>query len=210
MLAFPHPGTVRAEFMLKVVDLVQAEGTRVASIAQIQTGPGIGMARNNLTAEFLKSPAEWLFMLDTDMVISLGTLPALLEAADPEERPVVGALCCVINENQVRTTVYTASRDEAGEFAFRHLLEWPHDTILRVDATGCACMIMHRNAFKRISEAHPEEDGLWFAEMVVGKHQLGEDLSFCLRCSMAEIPVFVHTGVEVGHMKTLQLGNVTP
>jgi hypothetical protein len=46
--------------------------------------------------------------------------------------------------------------------------------------------------------------------MIVDGRQQGEDLSFCLRCAMAEIPVYVHTGVQVGHMKAVQLGQVSP
>lgn len=38
---------------------------------------------------------------------------------------------------------------------------------------------------------------------------MGEDLTFCLRCAAAGIPVHVHTGVQVGHMKSVMLGNVT-
>lgn len=210
MMAFPHPGTVRTEFMLRTMTAVQEDASRIAEVAELSTGPGIGVARNKIAERFLTSTFDWLWMVDTDMVFSEATLPRLLEAADPELRPVIGAMCCVISDSQVKTTIYEASRDDEGDFAFRHLTEWPDNTVLRVDATGAGCLLVHRSVFKRISEANPEADHVWFAEMVIGPHQIGEDLSFCMRCAMAEIPVFVHTGVEVGHMKTLQLGNVRP
>ncbi len=210
MLAFPHPGTVRGEFMTRVVTAVHDEHSRIGELGDLMTGPGIGLARNQLASRFLESSMEWLWMVDTDMVISTRTLPALLECADPDERPVVGALCCIYHENQVKATIYSAARADDGTFGFKHVKEWPHDTLLRVDATGCACILMHRSMFARLSDAKPEEEGLWFTEMVIDKHQLGEDLSFCMRCAMAEIPLYVHTGIEVGHMKTVQLGNVRP
>ena len=34
---------------------------------------------------------------------------------------------------------------------------------------------------------------------------MGEDMTFCLRCAAADIPVHVHTGVKAGHMKTQML-----
>ncbi|SRR6266567_2663851 len=210
MLAYPHPGTVRGEFMTRVLAAVHDENSRIGQLGDLKTGPGIGLARNALAKRFLESDMEWLWMLDSDMVISLNTLPALLEAADPDERPIMGAMCCVIAEEQVRATIYTTGRDDEGAFGFKHIQEPPPNTILRVDGTGCACLLIHRSVFGRMAAAKPEFAGLWFSEMIVEKHQMGEDLSFCLRCAMAEVPVFVHTGIEVGHMKSVQLGNVSP
>jgi hypothetical protein len=46
----------------------------------------------------------------------------------------------------------------------------------------------------------------WFRETPVGPMALmGEDMTFCLRCAAAGIPVHVHTGVKAGHMKTTML-----
>ena len=211
MLAFPHAGTVRTEFMVRVLSIVHSDDSRVGEVADLATGPGIGMARNTLTGRFLESDMEWLWFCDTDMVPSTETLPGLLKHADPQDRPVVGALCCVIHSDQVKASLYQAAKDPGdGGFAFTHVTEWPHDTMLRVDATGCGCLLIHRSVFGRITAAKPEEDRLWFAEMIIGNHQIGEDLAFCMRCAIAEIPVFVHTGYGVGHMKTVQIGEITP
>jgi len=208
MLAFPHAGTVRAEFMMAVVRLAAGDSP-VGEIADRESGPGIGIARNDLAVRFLSSSMDWLWFCDTDTVISDATLPALLDAADEQDRPVLGAVCCILHDHRVRTATYATTRDVDGTFAFTHLGELPADTLLRVDATGCGCLLIHRSVFKRLSEANAEWDGLWFAEMIVDTHQLGEDLSFCMRCAMAEIPVFVHSGIEVGHMKAVMLGQVT-
>jgi GT2 family glycosyltransferase len=37
---------------------------------------------------------------------------------------------------------------------------------------------------------------------------MGEDLTFCLRAAAAGYPIHVHTGVQVGHMKSTTLGKV--
>jgi hypothetical protein len=208
MLAYPHPGLVRAEFMNRVLALTNDEDSRIGEVADLYTGPAIGMARNTLAHQFLSSQMEWLWMVDTDMVFAPGTLPALLEHADSELRPVIGATCVILSGTQMKVSMYQASKDDDGNFGFRHIHEWPANTLLRVDGTGAACLLVHRTVFTRISEAKPEEHGLWFTGMIIDGHEIGEDLSFCLRCAMAEIPVHVHTGIEVGHMKALQLGNV--
>lgn len=210
LLAYPHPGLVRGEFMNRVLAILQDEKCRVGQVLDLMIGPGIGIARNRLAGLFLESGAEWLWFLDTDMVVSLETLPALLAAADPDERPVVGALCNVLADNVIRPSMYMQTRDENGMFAFAHLADPPEDTLLRVDATGCACMIIHRSVFHRLLAVDGVIEGLWFSEMIIDNHEIGEDLSFCMRLSFAEIPVYVHTGVSVGHMKAVQLGKTSP
>src|SRR3954451_3931639 len=51
-------------------------------------------ARNRVTAHFLdKTETEWLWWVDADMGFEPDTLTRLLDAADPDARPVVGALC---------------------------------------------------------------------------------------------------------------------
>jgi len=209
-MAFPHNGNVRGEFMIRTIALLTMEDTRVGEVYDLQTGPGIGMARNKLVTRFMDSGRDWLWFCDSDMVVSTETLPALLKYADPEEHPVVGTLCCVLTDQDVRVSMYQSSRDDEGKFAFRHIVKWPEDTLLRVDATGAGCLLIHRSVFEKISTQKPEEDGLWFAEMIIDTHQIGEDLSFCMRCAMAEIPVYVHTGIQVGHMKSVQMGVIEP
>lgn len=209
-LAFPHPGNVATPFMIRTISALYCTDSRLGEVADLQTGPGIGLARNKMVRSFLDSPCEWLWMCDTDMLFSNETLPALLSHADPEERPVVGAFCCVVNNDVIKPSLYMAAEDADGKFGFAYLEKWPHDELIRVDATGAGCLLMHKSVFKRISEANPDDDGLWFAEMIIGGNQIGEDMSFCIRCRAAGIPVYVHTGIEVGHVKLVQLGKVSP
>jgi hypothetical protein len=56
---------------------------------------GLIEARNQAVFDFLEEypEADWLFWLDTDMGFPAETLELLLAAADPIERPIVGALC---------------------------------------------------------------------------------------------------------------------
>jgi hypothetical protein len=37
---------------------------------------------------------------------------------------------------------------------------------------------------------------------------MGEDLTFCMRAAAAGLPIHVHTGIQVGHVKTTVLGKV--
>ena len=42
--------------------------------------------------------------------------------------------------------------------------------------------------------------------MTIGPKEVGEDLSFCVRLAREGIPLHLHAGVEVGHVKAVQIG----
>jgi len=214
MLAFPHAGEVKTEFMLSVFDACTAPDSRVGELRDFRTGPALAQARNQISRIFLDSPYEWLWMLDSDMIISAATLPALLAAASPEVMPVLGAMCFIQAgpvQGQEIPNLYEAVRDPRdGRFTFKSLERFPMGPPFRVAATGGACLLVHRSVFKRIEEADPSYRGLWFAELTAEGYAFGEDFSFCMRCSQAGVPVHVHTGVQVAHTKSAVIGCVSP
>ena len=81
---------------------------------------------------------------------------------------------------------------------------------MRVDGTGTGFLLMHRDALETVAKAVGDPAAPWFREMPgqAPLALLAEDLTFCLRCRLAEVPVHVHTGVRIGHMKPVMLGEV--
>lgn len=214
LLSYVHGGSVRAEFMAAVLDMIIRPESPVDRIYDLRSGPGLTIARNVIGRAFLTSGLEWLWMVDSDIVVSRNTLPALLDAAQVEERPIVGALAKVgLASGEVVPTLYewgkeTDNPDELPRMKVMN--DWKPDTMNRVAATGCGCLLVHRSVFETINEKRPEDARHWFAEMRVGDEQLGEDMSFCVRAGLVGIPVYVHTGVKVGHVKSQMLGEVSP
>ena len=215
MLSFPHPGSVRTEFMMSVLAAMGGDSP-VAQIDAYGTGPTLSKARNEMARRFLATSCEWLWMADADMEFTARTLPALLSAADPASAPVIGALCFAKDPGGgIFPVAYKSALDESGNLLFgRAKLVWhPDGKPVRVAATGTGCLLMHRSVFARIDESCPQDRGLWFAEARLNpaavdprdKH-CGEDISFCYRCGRAGIPVMVHSGVRAGHVKTVPLG----
>lgn len=189
-------------------------GRRLAGTIEVRCGfQGVAAARNEGARQFLACGIPWLLWVDTDMGFGAGTLDALLEAADPATRPVVGALCLAQKitgddglggylTSSVPTIYDWVSAEDCRGFAARP--KAPEDELVRCAGTGSACVLIHRDVFARIAEtqgpnwyepvANPEVGGV-----------IGEDLSFCLRCAIAGIPIHVHTGVRTNHMKTVWL-----
>lgn len=202
---YVHGGWVRAEFAASVLDLVVKGPARVETVLAYQSGPNISTGRNQLVNSFLADyESPWLLMLDTDMVFAEDTAAQLIGAADPVERPVVGALCFSQNfQGDPFSTMYDLTEPEPGRLAFARRSEWPANECVKVSATGAACLLMHRDALELVRKTSRDAAAPWFREVPIGAplSLMGEDMTFCLRCAAAGVPVHVHTGVRVGHMK---------
>jgi len=206
---YVHGGSVRAEFCASLLDLVTKGPATVETVLAYQSGPNIATGRNQLVNTFLTEyTAPWLLMLDTDMVFGEDTAARLIEAADPGDRPVVGALCFSQNhEGPPFSTMYDLTEPEPGRLAFARRSEWPEGECVPVSATGAACLLMHRDALELVGKASRRPSSPWFEEVPVGAPLalMGEDMTFCLRCQAAGVPVHVATGIRVGHMKVQML-----
>lgn len=173
-----------------VDDFRMVSGTRIAS------------SRNDVVRGFLVHPdhPDWLLFLDDDMVFQPTLLDDLLAAADPEERPIVGALCFTGGmTGRVRPTMLvTVSADP---LVLDTVWNYEPNALNGVDATGAAAILIHRRVLETLDERHSERVNRWFAEMESEIGEFGEDAVFCLRARAAGFPVYVHTGIKVGHLK---------
>lgn len=175
---------------------------------------GLVAGRNQAVHEFLTEfpQAQWLFWLDTDMGFPADALELLIGAADPVERPIVGALCFSLREldpdgaggwrTQPVPTIYDWIHVPDGEAdASGYAVRWdyPPDTVTQCHATGSACILIHRSALERIEERF----GTWYDRVPNPSTSqfLGEDLSFCVRAGALDIPIFVDTRVKTTHSK---------
>lgn len=158
-----------------IVDSIGARGTsRVA------------LTRNAIVTQFMANPdmGEWLWMIDTDMVFQPWALERLVAITHVVDRPVVGGLCFKGSYGvPIEPTLY----DDDGKV----MTDWPRGEMVKVGATGAACLLVHRSVFERLAAP-------WFVE----RDGLGEDLGFCARLRGAGIPIWVHTGIRIGHVKS--------
>lgn len=198
-------------------ELPRGDKTRVEGYINLQSGPRIAEARSLIVENFLNSPqyaaADWLWMVDSDMVFEADTLERLIEAADPVDRPLMGALCFAgYSPETMYPTIYSMV-PENETWALEKVHEYPRDALLKVGATGAAMLLAHRSVLLRMYQAfHTLPNGKinsypWFVEGHVDHEgrQLGEDIAFCIRAQGLGIPVHIHTGIKIGHRKNIIL-----
>lgn len=179
------------------------------------SGPhGLVEGRNDAVRIFLdETEAEWLLWVDTDMGFAADAAARLLEAADPETRPVVGGLCFAMKHVgpdgkggfnvAPLPTIFGLAKDKNGIVGFMNRSTYPPNTLMQCAGTGSAFIIIHRTVLEDIRIKHGPS---WYDLISYedGRH-ISEDLSFCWRVGDVGKPIFVHTGVGVTHHKEVWL-----
>jgi hypothetical protein len=222
-VAYVLDNMVTSSWHHSIVELIAYD---TANHGRVQAGGFIAMrcgtdglvsARNEAVRHFLQnSAADWLFWVDTDMGFRPDTIDRLFEAADPVERPFMGALCFSQREEEsdqlggyrciATPTVFDWAKVD-GQYGWQVRWNYKPDTVTRVGGTGAACVLIHRSVFEKVA-GKVAETGAWYDRIpnTSTGQLIGEDLSFCLRAGAQQIPMFVHTGVPTTHFKHLWLG----
>lgn len=236
VVAYVHPvGEVNARFHCSILDLIVRDGmqggpiTRGGGHLPISSGANIVTARNTVVRKFLEETnAEWLWWLDSDMVVEDTTLDRLLTSADAKERPIVGGLCFALLKGDAQEIVPTLYGFSQAQTMVRYN-GFPEDQVVQVVGTGSACILIHRSVFTTMLEMRWDEEREaaflastggpsgrtigsavfpppwpWYAETITGTKWgdvISEDLTFCLRAAQAGFPVHVDTSIEIGHVK---------
>lgn len=221
VLAYIRPEMIHGDFAECVMDLLAYDNglyNRIIheshlSRLSLKSGSNLSQARNKIVEQFLAyGQADWLFMIDTDMIFPADTVERLLEFADPDKAPIVGGLCFGFDEQgSVQPTLYgMVDLNNDGNYQFLRYHEWKPDSMMQVVGTGAACLVIHRSALEKIRDVEfPERPGKkgfnavfpWFQETELQGKVIGEDITFCIRANQCEIPVYVNTAVQIGHIK---------
>lgn len=208
-VGYISPGQVATLFHESMMTMLRQD-ERITKIHSIISGPRIASARNDIIREFLKTENEWVLLLDSDMVFEPNLLDTLLGSANARIRPVVGGLCFGGGRVGVPfPTLYalTDPKDHGGKLT-RVISDYPKDALCKVDATGAACLLIHRKVLQDMGDKYKDmPDGYsnphpWFAESVHRGHEYGEDWTFCIRLKQMGVPLYVNTAAKLGHVKT--------
>jgi hypothetical protein len=211
-------GTIEPAFHHSLNALLAFDATgprQIVDVLPYASGPNLSHARNELVRRFLEHPTKpsWFLSVDSDMSFARDLVVALTDVGDATERPVVGALCFGVRPMpgteddkfgwfpETLPTIYTVLEDGR----FQHWIDYPPNALVQCHATGAAALLVHRSVFEAIPEPEDGSPLRWFAEASVSGGLVSEDCTFCLRAGAAGFPIYVHTGIEVGHVKPIVL-----
>jgi len=193
-IGYVHNALVHAAFTNSLVGLVRHENA--ITIPRWSTA-NISGARNEVVRAFLETDLEWLFMVDTDTVFTPDTIARLMK----NEKEIVGGLIHIDGNTKYPSMFFRQPDREDGTPEYEILDNYIYGSCVRVDATGAACLLVHRTVFENIQRWLPNPAAQWFQELQVGNTLCSEDVVFCMRAESLDYEIFVDTSVNVGHIK---------
>lgn len=195
MIGYVHPEMVFARFMESVI----REKDRVdAWVINQESEPYVDQARNFLVDRFLASNREWFLSVDTDVILPECVVTRLLSRG----QPLIGGLIYV-NANPPFPQIYDRIADFGfggfGVYLVRKDKDFEPGELLKTDATGAGCLLIHRDVFEAIP---PRKPFRWFQHEQRGEDLFGEDVVFCERAKLAGFQLYIDTAVKAGHIKS--------
>lgn len=161
-------------------------------------------ARNAIAQKALDINADYVLMVDNDVVIPANTLKYLLDDA---KLVTLGSYAHRDNDNIFRgRTCICKQYDDTGhkyfnyplesEYTNEELLSFRHEQMYKVEihGGGMGCALIKTDVFRMIS--YPWYDWVNYK----GRGMLSEDLYFCEQCRKKGIKIYTDTRVTCGHM----------
>lgn len=148
-----------------------------------------------LVQYFLKSDADTLFMVDTDMIFKPDTLSRLRDDPAGWQYDILSALS--VTRRRPFTPIVMRLRKERtdDQCAYEAIPPGPEDTIMDVDTVGTGFTLIRRQVFEDMKN----KLGItkWFFDF--GPGGLGEDTHFCQNAKKLNARIGVHCKVAIGH-----------
>jgi len=217
LIAMPIYESLNPKTFFSLVKAWSAYGPdKVGIIYQERTR--IEEARNILVDRFMRSDAEWLIMVDDDMVMPCGaadwysalsnnTVPNRLAGLNfitrlmsfGEDKPIIGALYFGRN-GECRPQCDLGWSKQAN--STRSMIG---TGLVRQPWVGTGLMRIHRSVFDTIKDhasMWPEiqpVDNHWHGYFTTHRVGMSEDVSFCLRAKQIDIPCYLDTDLIALH-----------
>lgn len=145
----------------------------------------LAQLRNLLLQAFLESDCDYLFSLDSDILVPENTLNQLLQ----DQCDIISALVC--NGHEIGDPGIYNILQRGREGNYLHIRDFPRDKVFPVDCTGAACLIR-----RAVIEAGVRYSGL----------RGGEDIGFCEAAITRGFNIFCDGRVECLHYMHEKLG----
>lgn len=206
LVAVPHTGTLRAELVAYLLNLVDrcARGNRLRLSVDLSWGIPVDSNRNSIVKKLLGTDNEWLLTIDSD----IGPPPMVLEELLSHGKKVVGAVCwsSMGGEEGGRWESFgipypvVMSKNPKGGWNVDRKTVASGKRLVECDAGSTACLLLHREVLEAIE---PPWFRLQYDEN--GVCNAGEDFTFFDKVKAKGYGVYVDLALQCGHYKTTEI-----
>ncbi len=208
-ILIPHTGEVTCEWALNFKNLRMPEGTQVF----FSRGMPIDVTRDQLTEDVFKRGFEWLFFLDSDVILPQTAVVDLLS----HNKPLISGVYDAKKKEGFFPAVWRGV-DVDGEGKFAPITQFG-GRIIEADVTGAGCLLVNRRILEGIRAKTDLPFFYWTkdrAKRVVDAFEypdkrmafVSEDFYFCLLAKACTgEPLLVDTEIRCGHIATMKIQN---
>lgn len=187
LIAIPSMDMVAAKFAESLARL-EKEGT--CEIVFISNSL-IYDARNSLARHAVRTGADYILFLDSDMVFN----PDILKNLLAEDKDILTGLYFK-RAAPFTPVIYKKAEEKADLSAETEIFtDYPKNSLFEVEACGFGCCLIKTEVLLKIAL----EQGDWFTPL---KH-FGEDLAFCIRARRSGYKIFCDSRQKLGHVGCL-------
>lgn len=136
--------------------------------------------RNILIEEFLKTDNEYMFSIDTDILVPQNGLEKLLS----NKKEICSMILCN-QKGELGKRAHNIMNYNSERGLYQHIFNWEKDSMLKVDLTG-AVYLIHRKVF---------ESGVRY-----DNNKQGEDIPFCRTAKEKNFEIFCDTSLKPVHV----------
>lgn len=146
---------------------------------------------------------EWLFWVDSDIVLNKEAVEKIWNSADKDSSPVVSGLYFYPIQDRenftIKPCIYNFSNHPHNVL---HIDDFEKDALIKIEAAGFGCLLMHRSVIEKLIGLSGYVD---FFGINAASFQPtdSEDFNFFSYLLKYNIPVYAHTGAIVDHVKPI-------
>ena len=205
VIAWPDAGSAYTGFVAYIMQILLHRRERIEDVV-VSSGHYLSNNKNSCVATFLKSKADWLLLMDCDVLITLESFDTLINSADKEKRPIVsGSYFLPMNDNLYLSAQYKHPElEDAGYW----ISDWNTDIIDDLHSVGAGFLLVHRSVYEKIQENNDNKMPQWFQDEYWGYPYncwISEDIYFCKKARDLEFNIAINTKATSTHLKNVRV-----
>ena len=195
LIGTPFKESAPDDYIKSLVDMVIFTQARGHEIEYVNEHGGLFDARDRVCRKTMREHFDYMLQLDSDMTFPPDALCKLLE----RDKDVITGVYVGKGENHKPVLFTELHKDDenSGPYGLKHgLNELMKDEVFEVKGCGAGFLLVKEHVI-RIMLIHKHE---WFRPYA----GLGEDVSFCQRCTELGVKVYADRTIPMGHIKYTQ------
>jgi len=185
LVGMPHRGDVTMEWALMFRNIQ----INVQSLFTTSKGTPWDMARNEIVKSAKDHKVEWLFFLDTDVIIPPDTIPRLMS----HNLPIVSGVYWT-RAQPLEPCVWREVAPSG-----KQAIPFTQGEMIEADFVGAGCLLVHMSVFDHIKQPYFEWT-LGFEDPNDLTKGRSEDFEWCKKVRDRGYKIMVDTGIQCRHM----------